>query len=339
MSEPAESRVAVYIDFDNIVISRYEQVHGKGSFQKDKVRYASSAKLSADAKLASALVDIGAILDYASSFGPIVISRAYADWSVPVNASYDKQLIERAVDLTQLFPLVASMKNGADIRLSVDVMEDLFRLPDITHVVVVAGDSDYVALAQRCSRLGRSVIGVGMAGSTSAALKAACTKFRDYDDLDGVPTISRPIAVSVGVPIAAASGIASATSLAAAPKTAPLAKIVNTATQITAKAATQKKAATGQKEVTAQKVLTPSEEQSRADKASNLLVKAMGLVGEKDEWHMSTQVKNQMLRLDPAFSEKSLGFASFSAFVKSRSKLVDLLEEGQVRKLRLTAQS
>ena len=65
----------------------------------------------------------------------------------------------------------------------------------------------------------------------------------------------------------------------------------------------------------------------------------MGLVGEKDEWHMSTQVKNQMLRLDPAFSEKSLGFASFSAFVKSRSKLVDLLEEGQVRKLRLTAQS
>lgn len=366
MSEPADSRVAVYIDFDNIVISRYEQVHGKGSFQKDKVRYASSAKLSADAKLASALVDIGAILDYASSFGPIVISRAYADWSVPVNASYDKQLIERAVDLTQLFPLVASMKNGADIRLSVDVMEDLFRLPDITHVVVVAGDSDYVALAQRCSRLGRSVIGVGMAGSTSAALKAACTKFRDYDDLDGVPAISLLIGATAAVPSAVPSGVSADAAVGAAvgaakPATVPAGaspvKIVNSGTKTAAqaapqkgtqtatKAAAQKKAATAQKTATAikaptaQKVLTPGEEQSRADKASNLLVKALGLVGEKDEWHMSQQVKSQMLRLDPAFSEKALGFSSFTAFVKSRSKLVDLLEEGQVRKLRLTTQS
>ena len=28
-------RVAVYLDFDNIVISRYDQVHGRNSFQKD----------------------------------------------------------------------------------------------------------------------------------------------------------------------------------------------------------------------------------------------------------------------------------------------------------------
>src|SRR5690606_24189320 len=31
-------RVAVYIDFDNIVISRYDQLHGDGAWRKDKAR-------------------------------------------------------------------------------------------------------------------------------------------------------------------------------------------------------------------------------------------------------------------------------------------------------------
>ena len=36
MTEPGTPRVAVYLDFDNIVISRYDQVHGRNSFQRDK---------------------------------------------------------------------------------------------------------------------------------------------------------------------------------------------------------------------------------------------------------------------------------------------------------------
>ena len=31
MADPGVTRVAVYIDFDNIVISRYDQVHGRPS--------------------------------------------------------------------------------------------------------------------------------------------------------------------------------------------------------------------------------------------------------------------------------------------------------------------
>src|SRR5690606_35639562 len=124
-------------------------------------------------RLAEATVDLGAVLDFASSFGSIVISRAYADWSIEVNAGYRRQLMERAVDLVQLFPVVKSMKNGADIRLAVDVVEDLFRLPDLTHVVIVAGDSDYIALAQRSKRLGRYVVGIGVAGATSKFLASA----------------------------------------------------------------------------------------------------------------------------------------------------------------------
>ena len=91
------------------------------------------------------------------------MTRAYADWSVPANAAYRKALVDRAVDLVQLFA-AAGTKNGADIRLAVDTVEDLSRHPDITHVTLVAGDSDFVPLAQRCKRMGRFVVGIGVAG-------------------------------------------------------------------------------------------------------------------------------------------------------------------------------
>ena len=138
--------------------------------------------------LKKATVDVGAIIDFASSFGTLVLTKAYADWSAEVNAGYRGQLVGRAVDLVQLFPAAAYGKNGADIRLAVDAVEDMFRLPDLTHVVIVAGDSDYIALAQRCKQLGRYVVGIGVAGSTSRSLTAACDEFVSYDGLPGVPT-------------------------------------------------------------------------------------------------------------------------------------------------------
>jgi uncharacterized LabA/DUF88 family protein len=182
MAIPTEPRVAVYIDFDNIVISRYDQVHGRNAWRNDNARLERPTENgTVPGKLREATVDVGAILDYASSFGTVAVTRAYADWSVPANASYRAQLVDRAVDLTQLFPTTKALKNGADIRLSVDVLEDLFRLPDLSHVVIVAGDSDYIALAQRCKRLGRFVVGIGVAGGTSPALIAACDEFELYD--------------------------------------------------------------------------------------------------------------------------------------------------------------
>src|SRR6201988_1436880 len=181
MTESGPTRVAVLLDFDNIVISRYDQVHGRNSFQRDKAKGLEKERLEL------ATVDIGAVIDFASSFGTLVLTRAYADWSADVNAGYHGQLVGRAVDLVQLFPAAAYGKNGADIRLAVDAVEDMFRLPDLTHVVIVAGDSDYIALAQRCKRLGRYVVGSGITGSISRSLTAACDEFVTYDALPGVP--------------------------------------------------------------------------------------------------------------------------------------------------------
>jgi uncharacterized LabA/DUF88 family protein len=294
MNDPGGARVAVYIDFDNIVISRYDQLHGRGQFQRDKVREFDSANKSADPdiaeKLQRATVDVGAVIDFASSFGTLVLTRAYADWSAPVNADYREQLVSRAVDLVQLFPAAAYAKNGADIRLAVDAVEDMFRLPDLTHVVIVGGDSDYIALAQRCKRLGRYVVGIGVAGASSQSLAAACDEFVTYDTLPGIPSNGAPVR---------------------APK----------------KRGRHASAAEPEDE--------PSPDPQAA--ATGLLERALRISQEKDDadWLHNSVVKAQMKRMDPSFSEKSLGFKSFSDFLRSRTDVVELDESSTTRMVKL----
>ncbi len=316
MNDPSGTRVAVYIDFDNIVISRYDQVHGQGQFQRDKVRGFSSADKSADSDIADkvrrATVDVGAVIDFASSFGTLVLTRAYADWSAPVNADYRGQLVSRAVDLVQLFPAAAYAKNGADIRLAVDAVEDMFRLPDLTHVVIVAGDSDYIALAQRCRRLGRYVVGVGVAGSTSRSLAAACDELVTYDALPGItPTDARPPAAGSSGPPADQGG----------PGSAPPAR---------SSRRTRRPAAAVAEE-------SDLESEDPQGVATRLLERALRLGQEKDDadWLHSSEVKSQMRRMDPSFSEKALGYRSFSDFVKSRGSVAELDETNPVRLIRL----
>jgi hypothetical protein len=280
MADLGEGRVAVYLDFDNIVISRYDQVNGRSSFQKDKAKGLDKYP----DRLAQATVDVGAIIDFASSFGTLVLTRAYADWSAEVNTGYREQLVGRAVDLVQLFPAAAYGKNAADIRLAVDAVEDMFRLPDLTHVVIVAGDSDYIPLAQRCKRLGRYVVGVGVAGSSSRSLAAACDEFVIYDALPGVP-----------VP--------------------------------------EPKRRARAKDTDADEPPPPDPQAA----ATDLLTRALRIGLEKDDadWLHNSAVKAQMKRMDPSFSEKSLGFKSFSDFLRSRSDLVELDESSTTRMVRL----
>ncbi|KNX38637.1 NYN domain-containing protein [Luteipulveratus halotolerans] len=299
------ARVAVYIDFDNMVISRYDDVHGSGRWRRDDARKHTPSVGSGDEvarKLAEAEVDLGAIIDYASSFGTVALTRAYADWSVPANAAYRRQLTDRAVDLVQLFA-TSGTKNGGDIRLSIDAIDDLFQHADITHVVVVGGDSDYIALAQRCKRMGRYVIGIGVAGSTSRALVAACDDFSIYSDLlPGVEydTDADPVADTPREPDTDDKDDARATTKAASKKTAQSRK--------------------------------PNK--GKAAQASTLLRRAIqvGLEKGDDGWQHSSSIKSQMQRLDSTFKEKSLGFSSFRAFVEDHGDMVEtrLLDNGQM---------
>ena len=281
MPDTQSARVAVYLDFDNIVMSWYDRVHGRNAYSRDRQKIAENPMDPEIAeRLTKATIDVGAVIDYAASFGTLVLTRAYADWSAPVNAEYRSQLVARAVDLVQLFPAAAYAKNGADIRLAVDAVEDMFRLPDLTHVVIVAGDSDYVPLAQRVKRLGRYVVGVGVAGSTAKSLAAACDRFDAYDSLPGIPNLAE----------------------------------------------TKKDAAPSR----------PRARKRSKDPAVDLLDRAMQLEAERadGEWLHASAVKDLIKRLDPSFSEKALGFRSFSDFLKAQTDHVEVDEESNVVQVR-----
>lgn len=372
----AEPRVALYFDFDNIVISRYDQLHGdQGSrrvsaYRKDtSTNKAPAAGSETAKKLAEATVDVDAVLDFAATFGTIAIARAYADWSTPVNASYRGQLIDRAVDLVQLFPLSAT-KNGADIRLAVDAVEDMFRIDDLTHIVIVAGDSDYVALAQKAKRLGRYVVGIGVAGGTSRALTAACDEYADYDTLlatdAAVADDEAADAAAQAAPEAAAAPPATgrrSRAKSAAPEAtdAPTEQVADSApaptrrrratsksvAEASGKTAPEKTESTEAHETPVKRAsaralqfVAPTDHAPADDTSggsprnpSRLLLKALELLHAKndEEWQSSSTVKNQMMRMDPSFQERRLGFASFTEFLKSRGGVVELDETGRGR--------
>ena len=178
----------MYIDFDNVVISRYDNLHGDGAWRKDEARHHRPDLTSADpvdVKLAQAEVDLGAIIDYAASFGVVAMTRAYADWSVPANAAYKRRSSTARSTWSSCSrrpaPRTAPTSGSPSTPSRTSSNHH-----DITHVTLVAGDSDYVPLAQRCKRLGRFVVGIGVAGSTSRALVNACDEFQSYEALPGL---------------------------------------------------------------------------------------------------------------------------------------------------------
>jgi hypothetical protein len=329
MTNPSDSAVAVYLDFDNIVISRYDQVHGKQAFWKNR-----DAGFD-DAKLDQAEVDVHAILDYASSFGRLALTRAYADWSMPVNTRYRKQLVDRAVDLIQLFPASGS-KNGADIRLAVDALEDMAGMPHVGTVVLAAGDSDYIPLAQRLKRMGRYVVAVGVAGATSRALAAACDELLTYDNLPGLAETRDEEEVEKASPPPKKS---SSRRGGRRPAGKP------TAEAEPEPGATEPAAPSEPSEPVLQPIFAPAgqsldedDELALTRQATRLLLRALRLLGEKDsddEWIHSGTVKSQMKRMDSSFNEKDLGFKTFTDFLKSRNTAVEVDESNQTRKVRL----
>lgn len=341
----ADPRVAIYIDFDNVVISRYDQVHAgrrRDPWRSDNARDHVPDWGSTDAvdvRLAEATVDIGAVLDYAASFGTVALARAYADWSVPANAAYRRQLVDRAVDLTQLFP-VSGTKNGADIRLSIDAMEDQVHHSDLTHVVIVGGDSDYIALAQRSKQWGRFVVGIGVTGSTSRALVAACDEFSSYDALPGVrdrepvlvpEVVAKPARATAEAPAKAVDSAEAEGDSTAEP--APKATKVGARAKKTSARKSARKASAPEK--------APEDpEVARQREATELLVRALEIAadrGDADEWFYGGGIKSQMQRMDPGFKEKALGFKTFSAFVASRSELVESRSDGGDLQVRLAS--
>ncbi|MEP6825370.1 MAG: NYN domain-containing protein, partial [Ramlibacter sp.] len=164
--------VALYWDFENLHASLCE-ARQEGSYGRQDNRF----------KVQEPLVQVQSVVDLAASLGPVAIHRAYCNWQF--FGRYREVLLQNAIELVQLFPPGATAKNGADIRLCLDAMEDLGRFAHIATVMVVGGDSDFMPLAQKIKAAGRRVVGVGARESTNAHWAGSCDAFHYYESLAG----------------------------------------------------------------------------------------------------------------------------------------------------------
>ena len=191
------SSVAIYWDFENLHAALVEAKYGDGSYAKSDVRF----------KAQDTLVNVQALVELCSSFGPVAINRAYCNWQF--FGRYRDTLLQGCVELIQLFPPGPTAKNGADIKLCLDAAEDINRFGHVRTVVIIGGDSDFMPLAQKIKAAGRTLIGIGNRKNTNRHWAKSCHEFRYYDNLveeqptqvnDGTPSE----AIALAAPSAAA---------------------------------------------------------------------------------------------------------------------------------------
>ncbi|HEX4834636.1 MAG TPA: NYN domain-containing protein, partial [Trebonia sp.] len=169
-----DAAVAIYWDFENVHACLVDDAEGDGAYRSTRF------------KPQEPVVEIDPVMEYAATFGRVVVHRAYANWQY--FGRYRDELQAHAIDLVQMFPLAGS-KNGADIRLVLDVIEDMQHHPHLTHVLVAASDSDYTSLAQRCRKHGLYFLGVGTE-RTAGSYQFACDEFRRYRDISGAAAVA-----------------------------------------------------------------------------------------------------------------------------------------------------
>ena len=167
----ANHAVAIYWDFENLHAGLVEAKYGEGAYAKQDNRF----------KPQEPLVDLQAVLELAASFGPVAINRAYGNWQF--FGRYRDALLQGAVELIQLFPPGAAAKNGADIKLCLDAIEDIGRFAHIRTVIIVGGDSDFMPVAQKIKAAGRTLMGIGNRKNTNKHWVKSCHEFRYYDTL------------------------------------------------------------------------------------------------------------------------------------------------------------
>lgn len=174
MASPPDS-VALYWDFENLHAGLVDQAHGPGTYQFNRFRPQDE------------VIDVSALVEYALSIGPIAINRAFANW-VSFNR-YRQALLQNAVELIQVFPPGANAKNGADIKLCLDVMDDMARFSHIGTIIVVGGDSDYMPLSYKVKAAGRTLVGIGSRRSTNQHWARSCHEFKFYEALLAPPPV------------------------------------------------------------------------------------------------------------------------------------------------------
>ncbi len=162
--EHRSTRIAVFIDFDNVEIGVKNTIGGQ--------------------------FDIGLVLEAIKERGEIVTKIAYSDWKRA--GDYSRVLAQHAIRMVQRTVTPGGDKNGADITMALDALELAFTHDHINTFVIVGGDSDFISLVEKLKQYGRTVLVVGGRQFTSATMQKNCHEFIAYENLAGTRGGGRP---------------------------------------------------------------------------------------------------------------------------------------------------
>lgn len=162
-------KIAVYWDFENIHASIATIKNGPNWYKDNRFTKQPI------------FVDIKSIMEFARGAGDINVNKAYGNWQSFHAYSFDLQ--DSSIDLIQLYPRGSHGKNGADIRMALDIFEDILLNQHIDTIILIGGDSDYISVAQKVRQKGKSIIGIGVKETTNQYWVKACNEFKYYSSL------------------------------------------------------------------------------------------------------------------------------------------------------------
>lgn len=149
------ANLAVFCDFENIAIGARESSYAD--------------------------FDISKVIERLLLKGTIVVKKAYCDWEK--YKEFKKPMHEAAFELIEIPHIRLSGKNSADIRMVVDALDLCYTKTHVDTFVILSGDSDFSPLVSKLRENDKTVIGIGVKGSTSELLSSNCDEFIFYDDL------------------------------------------------------------------------------------------------------------------------------------------------------------
>ncbi|MCC6335827.1 MAG: NYN domain-containing protein [Myxococcales bacterium] len=163
MSERTDRRIALFIDFENLVTNT---------------------------GITAASFDLQPSLDRLLEKGKVIFRRAYCDWTRFREAK--ASLHEFGVELVDVPPSTRAGKNAADMRLVIDALELSYLREHIDTYVIASGDSDFCPLAAKLRENDRFVIGLAVKEATSPMFVKACDEFLYLKTERRAPREQRP---------------------------------------------------------------------------------------------------------------------------------------------------
>ncbi|MEI6795266.1 MAG: NYN domain-containing protein [Methanomassiliicoccales archaeon] len=158
----AEENIAIYLDLENLAIAA------------EKIYPRISKPLAIDL-----------LMDYAASHGNVCIKRAYADWAIDPCRSYAQDLASYAFDMIHLPGLTRQGKNGADLRMTMDALDDLQSLLTVDKFIIGSGDTDFIHLIRKIQQTGKKVVVMGFMNSVGINIRDNCNEFKAIEELMG----------------------------------------------------------------------------------------------------------------------------------------------------------